>query len=101
VLGAASAEEALALLAREPVEVVLSDQSMPGMQGTEMMARVSRAYPHTVRLILSGLSAPSELEAIERACAAGQVDRHLSKPWAAGPLREALRDAFRLQGERH
>jgi CheY-like chemotaxis protein len=101
VLGAASAEEALALLAREPVEVILSDQSMPGMQGTEMMARVSREYPHTVRLILSGLSAPSEMEAIERACAAGQVDRHLSKPWAAGPLRETLRAAFRLQGERH
>jgi hypothetical protein len=29
------------------------------------------------------------------------VDRHLSKPWAAGPLREALRAAFRLQEERH
>jgi CheY-like chemotaxis protein/triacylglycerol esterase/lipase EstA (alpha/beta hydrolase family) len=101
VLGAASAEEALALLAREPVEVILSDQCMPGMQGTEMMARVSRAYPHTVRLILSGLSAPSELEAIERACAAGQVDRHLSKPWAAATLRETLRAAFALQRERH
>jgi CheY-like chemotaxis protein len=71
------------------------------MQGTEMMARVSREYPHTVRLILSGLSAPSEMEAIERAAAAGVVDGHLSKPWAAGPLREALRAAFRLQGQRH
>ena len=101
ILCAASGEEALALLASEPVEVILSDQSMPGMQGTEMMARASRAYPHTVRLILSGLAAPSELEAIGRACAAGQVDRHLVKPWAAGALREELRTAFRLQRERH
>jgi two-component system, cell cycle response regulator len=97
ILGAGSAEEALALLARHPVDVVLSDQCMPGMQGTELMARVGCLYPHTVRLILSGLS---EREPIERACAAGLVDRHLAKPWAAGALREDLRAAFRLRRER-
>lgn len=100
ILSAGSAEEALALLARQPIQVVLSDQSMPGMQGTELMARVSRDYPHTVRLILSGLSGPSELEVIERACAAGQADRHLVKPWAAGALRDDLRAAFQLQRTR-
>jgi two-component system cell cycle response regulator len=100
ILSAGSAEEALALLARHPIQVVLSDQSMPGMQGTELMARVSRDYPQTVRLLLSGLSGPSELEAIERACAAGQADRHLVKPWAAGALREDLRAAFQLQRQR-
>jgi two-component system cell cycle response regulator len=100
ILSAGSATEALALLERYPVEVVLSDQSMPGMLGTELMDRVSRAHPRTVRLILSGLSAPSELEAIERACAAGRVDRRLVKPWAAGALREDLRAAFQLQRER-
>jgi len=100
ILSAGSADEALALLERHLVEVVLSDQSMPGMQGTELMARVCRDYPHTVRVILSGLSGPSELEAIDRACAAGLVDRHLVKPWAAGALREDLRAAFVLQRER-
>jgi len=97
ILSAGSAEEALALLASQPVDVVLSDQCMPGMQGTELMAQVSRAHPRTVRLILSGLS---EVEAIERACAAGLVDRHLAKPWAAGALREDLRAAFELQRSR-
>ena len=101
MLSAASAEEALALLAAQRVEVVLSDQSMPGMQGTELMARVSRAHPHTVRLILSGTSAPADVAEIERARAAGQVDRHLPKPCGAGALREALRAAFRLQAERN
>jgi two-component system cell cycle response regulator len=101
VLSAGSAQEALALLAREPVDVILSDQCMPGMRGTELMARATRAYPRTVRMILSGLSGPSDLEAIERACAAGQVDRHLVKPWAAGALREDLRAAFQLQKERN
>jgi two-component system cell cycle response regulator len=97
ILSAGSAEEALVLLAREPVDVILSDQCMPGMQGTELMAHVSRAQPRTVRLILSGLS---EVEAIERASAAGLVDRHLAKPWAAGALREDLRAAFDLHRSR-
>ncbi|ALK96531.1 hypothetical protein AB595_13815 [Massilia sp. WF1] len=97
ILSAGSAEEALALLEQHTVDVILSDQCMPGMQGTELMARVSREHPRTVRLILSGLS---ELEPIERACAAGLVDRRLSKPWAAGALREDLRAAFALQRER-
>lgn len=100
ILSAGSAEEALALLAREPVDVILSDQNMPGMQGTELMAQVSRTHPRMVRLILSGVSVPAECEAIERACAAGQVDRHLAKPWAAGALREDLRAAFLLGGGR-
>jgi two-component system cell cycle response regulator len=97
ILSAGSAEDALVLLAREQVDVILSDQCMPGMQGTELMAHVSRAQPHTVRLILSGLS---EVEAIERASAAGLVDRHLAKPWAAGALREDLRAAFDLHRSR-
>jgi two-component system cell cycle response regulator len=101
ILSTGSAEEALALLEREPVDVILSDQNMPGMQGTELLAHVSRTHPRSVRLILSGMSAPAELEAIERACAAGQVDRHLAKPWAAGALREDLRAAFLLRGQRN
>ncbi|MGJ7915285.1 response regulator [Massilia sp. LXY-6] len=98
ILSAGSAEEALALIARHPVDVILADQCMPGMQGTELMACVSRAHPRTVRLILSGVA---ELEPIERACAAGLVDRRLSKPWAAGALREELRAAFALHGGRN
>jgi two-component system cell cycle response regulator len=98
ILSAASAAEALALLERHPVDVILSDQCMPGMQGTELMARVSREHARTVRLILSGVS---ELEPIERARAAGLVDRHLHKPWSAGALREELRAAFALQRERN
>ena len=97
ILSAGSAAEALALIERHPVDVILSDQCMPGMQGTELMAQVSRLYPHTVRLILSGLS---EREPIERACAAGLVDRHLAKPWAAAALREDLRTAFRERSAR-
>ncbi len=99
ILSAGSGEEALVLLAYETVDVILSDQCMPGMQGTELMAQVSRTHPGTVRLILSGLTEPGDVEAIERACAAGLVDRRLPKPWAAAALREDLRAAFALHAQ--
>jgi len=45
VLSADSASEALKVLAREPVDVVVSDEKMPGMQGSEFLGRVCKLYP--------------------------------------------------------
>jgi DNA-binding NtrC family response regulator len=94
ILEGSSAEEALDLLAHHAVGVILSDQRMPGLQGTELMERASRLQPQAARLILSG---ESDLQAIEQACAAGLVDRYLAKPWDGAGLREAVRAAFRLR----
>lgn len=97
VLSAQSGEEALALLAAEPVDVILCDQAMPGMRGTDVLAEAARRYPKTVRLMLSGQPDLSEIEA---AIAAGVADEHYIKPVTASQLRERLGAAFRLHGER-
>lgn len=97
VLCAASGEEALALLAREPVEVILCDQSMPGMSGTEMLARAAALYPHTVRLMLTG---QRDTAGIEDALRSGVADAHYAKPVSAGSLRERMHEALRLQQAR-
>ena len=97
VLSAQSGEEALALLAAEPVDVILCDQAMPGMRGTDVLAEAARRYPKTVRLMLSGQPDLSEIEA---AIAAGVADEHYIKPVSAMQLRERLGAAFRLHGER-
>jgi len=54
ILSAASAEEALPILDREQVDVVISDEKMPGMSGSEFLAIVRQEYPDTVRMILTG-----------------------------------------------
>jgi len=97
VLSAQSGEEALALLAAEPVDVILCDQAIPGMRGTEVLAEAARRYPKTVRLMLSGQPDLSEIEA---AIAAGVADGHYIKPVGAALLRERLGAAFRLHSER-
>ncbi len=97
VLSAASGEEALALLQREPVEVILCDQSMPGMSGAEMLARAATLYPHTVRLMLTG---QQDLAGVEAAVRSGAADAHYAKPVSAKSLRERMAEALRQQEAR-
>lgn len=97
VLSACSGEEALDVLAHEAVEVILCDQAMPGMLGTEVLAQAAARYPKTVRLMLSG---QPDLSAIEDAIASGVADDHYIKPLGARVLRERIDEAFRLQRQR-
>ena len=97
VLSACSGEEALDVLDHEAVEVILCDQAMPGMRGTEVLARAAERYPKTVRLMLSGQPDLSEIEA---AIASGVADDHYIKPLGARSLRERIDEAFRLQSQR-
>jgi diguanylate cyclase (GGDEF)-like protein/PAS domain S-box-containing protein len=92
VLTAAAPAEGFELLALYPVQVILCDQRMPAMSGTEFLSKVKEMYPDTVRIILSGDTRIDEvLDAINR----GAIDRFYTKPLVDAELRENLRQAFR------
>jgi diguanylate cyclase (GGDEF)-like protein/PAS domain S-box-containing protein len=91
VLAAADGHEGLELLAKNQVQVILSDQRMPGMSGTEFLCRVKALYPDTVRMILSGYA---ELETVVEAVNEGAIYKFFGKPWDADQLRAQIRDAF-------
>jgi len=91
ILTAASAEEGLELLARHKVGVLLSDQRMPGMNGTELLSRVKVMYPNIIRMILSGYT---DVNSITESINRGEVYKFLTKPWEDEPLRAALKEAF-------
>ncbi|WP_313034266.1 response regulator [Massilia alkalitolerans] len=97
VLSAGSGPEALALLEREPVEVILCDQAMPGMRGTEVLAQVAARHPRTVRLMLTG---QQDLAEIDAALRSGVADAHYAKPVSAGSLRQRMREALALSLQR-
>lgn len=92
ILTADSAANGLELLASNTVQVILSDQRMPGMSGTEFFERVKALHPDTVRIVLSGYA---ELETIIQAVNQGAIYKFLIKPWDDDLLRGHLRDAFR------
>ncbi len=94
VLSATSAEQALHQLARHEVDVVLSDQRMPGMTGVELLRRAKELYPETIRLVLSGYT---ELQSITDAINEGAIYKFLAKPWDDEQLRAHLREAFALK----
>ncbi len=98
ILSAESAAQALDLLATHRVHVIISDQRMPIMTGTEFLRRVKDLYPDTVRLILSGYS---ELESLTDAINKGAIYRYISKPWDDERLKMEVTQAFRFYREHH
>lgn len=94
ILVAGSAQEGLDLLALHRVQVIVSDQRMPDMTGTEFLARVKQLHPHTVRIVLSGYT---ELKALTEAVNRGAIYQFLTKPWEDAALRGTVRQAFRMQ----
>ena len=92
ILTAGSAAEGLSLLATNDVQLIVSDQRMPEMNGTEFLSRVKSLYPQTVRMVLSGYS---EISAVTDAINKGAVYRFLLKPWDTEMLKEEIAGALR------
>ncbi len=98
ILAARNAQEAFSMLATHEVQVVVSDQRMPDMNGTEFLSRVRKLYPGTVRIILSGYA---ELESVLGAINRGEIYRFYTKPWDDQALRDNIREAFRYHALMH
>lgn len=88
---ASSGQEGLELLRQHQFGVIISDQRMPGMTGTEFLSKVKDLYPETVRVVLSGYT---ELTSITDAINRGAVYKFITKPWEDDLLREQIREAF-------
>ena len=91
ILTASNGNEALTLLTKNQVDVIVSDQRMPGMTGVELLRRVKALCPDTVRIVLSGYT---ELQSVTDAINDGSVYRFLTKPWDDEQLRSFVNEAF-------
>jgi len=96
VLTANSGKEALELLVNEKVQVIISDQRMPYMIGSQLLAEVRQLYPETVRLILSGYA---DFNAVQSAINEGAIFKFLTKPWNDESLLNDVSDAFKKYEE--
>ncbi|MBN3883979.1 MAG: response regulator [Nostoc sp.] len=91
VLKADSGVNALQVLAAEgEVAVIISDQRMPEMKGTEFLSKTVPQFPDTVRIILTGFT---DIEDLVEAINAGQVYKYITKPWDPGELKAVVQRA--------
>lgn len=83
--------EALALLEQGPVDLIISDMRMPGMNGAEFLRRSRECLPEAVRILLTGYAdIASTIEAVNN----GEIFRYISKPWNNEVLLATLRDGL-------
>ena len=90
---ARNGREALEWLAENPVDLVISDQKMPGMSGVALLKTIRERWPATRRILLSGWSSEIPKPAID---AAGLYCL-VSKPWDDRELRCSIRKAVGLE----
>jgi DNA-binding NarL/FixJ family response regulator len=94
VVGTTSPARAFALLSEEPFNVLVSDEEMPEMKGSQLLARAYKAYPHIPRIMLSGRA---DVHALARAVNDAEIFRFLAKPVRAADLAQSIHDALTLQ----
>jgi len=82
--------EALRILRDEKVHVIISDQRMPLMQGSELLRLAREASPATMRILLTGYS---DMEASIASVNEGEVFRYLLKPWVGEEVRRVVAEA--------
>ncbi len=87
---ATSGEEALAIAGEVPLDVVVSDQRMPGMSGIELLEELRRRRPDVAGIVLT---AYADMQVLESAINRASVFRFLRKPWEAAEIVQAIAQA--------
>lgn len=91
LLTANSGFEALEMLKQNEVHLVVSDQRMPDMSGTEFLSRVKDDYPNIMRIILTGFT---EVDSITESINKGHIYKFFLKPWNDNTLKLEIRQAL-------
>lgn len=91
IVTAEGGEQALEILKTQPISLIISDQRMPGMSGTELLTQARQLQPHAVRVMLTG---HSDMEAVLQAINQGQIYRFVPKPWDDDALRAVVTEAL-------
>ena len=92
VLTAESGAAALACIEHEgEVDLIVTDQRMPGLTGVEMLSQVATDHPDTIRIVVTGYT---DVEPMVAAINQGAIHRFILKPWNAEEMRAAVEEAF-------
>ncbi len=88
-----SAAAALEVLASKPIDLIITDQRMPGMTGVEFLESILDVYPAPMRILLTGYT---DVGAIIDAVNKGKIYHYLTKPWDEAELDKTIQDAYKV-----
>jgi response regulator RpfG family c-di-GMP phosphodiesterase len=91
VLIAQSGDAALEILAKKPVQIIVTDQRMPEMTGVQFLEKVLEKYPDPMRILLTGYA---DMAAVVDAVNKGKIFHYLTKPWNEEELEETIQRAY-------
>ncbi len=94
IFTAVSARQAISVLKKNRVDIVITDQRMPQMTGVQFLEAIQPEYPDTIRMILTGFT---DVEAIIQAINTGRVDLYLTKPYDVASLKVTIDRALDLK----
>ncbi len=83
--------EGLGILKDNKIKLVISDEKMPGMTGSEFLSAVKKVFPETIRIMLTG---HASIEAAMKGVNSGEIYRFFTKPWNDIELKLAIRSAI-------
>jgi DNA-binding NtrC family response regulator len=88
---AESANAAFEILQVEAIDLIVTDEKMPGLSGTDLLSVVRRVHPEIIRIMLTGVS---DMEVIKNAVNKGEIYRFFTKPWDDFELSIAVRQGL-------
>ena len=93
ILTAISGEEAIAILRKNEVNIIITDQRMPHMTGVEFLESILDEFPDPIRILLTGYA---DMNAVIDAINKGKIFHYLTKPWNEEELDLAITSAYEV-----
>jgi response regulator RpfG family c-di-GMP phosphodiesterase len=93
VFTAESAAEGKKILETNNIQVILSDQRMPGMTGIEFFESILDVFPDPIRILITGYT---DIDAVVDAINRGQVYKYLTKPWNENDIKNYIEKAYEV-----
>jgi adenylate cyclase len=93
IFTATNGNDALEIMRKNEVRLVITDQRMPEMTGIQLLEKIGPEFPNSIRMILTGFS---DIEVIIEAINSGRVFRYITKPWNENELRMTIENARQL-----
>ncbi|RKD14421.1 two-component system response regulator [Pelobium manganitolerans] len=91
VYTAISGDEALEIMEKQAIDIIITDQRMPKMTGVEFLEKVLEKYPDPMRILLTGYA---DMNAVVDAVNKGKIFHYLTKPWNEEELDMTIKRAY-------